>query len=165
MKKLFFVICLITISTVLYSQSLTEGSFDCLKNEQKISFQYDLKDAVIKGFSYEDYINYEPKWERGFYEVTMKFISEANTALNGKFILTYTKDCNYTLTFKVTDVDNKGTTYGDLILTDKEGNQVASVQNLYAKGGHFGSHLNLMGDAAKRAGVYTAEFLLYQLSE
>ncbi len=66
---------------------------------------------------------------------------------------------NYKLVFKAKSVDGDGETTGQLLLVDMNDKVVGIADPFHARGGRFGSQMNLMGDAAERLGKKVAKFI------
>lgn len=165
MKKFFAAFCIFALSAgMAYAQKVVDGSFDILKSQYKVGFNMDFTEGVIKGMVYTDYIEYEPNWEKGYKEIVSKFIEKINDELDDRNIVIGTfSNVDYTLVYKVATASRKGDLVGQLILLDKENNVKARAVSLKGKGGHVGTHLNLMGDGARSAGKTAGRFIKKQL--
>ena len=153
--KALLVFGLVAISC--YGQKLEQGSFDPLKGEKKIQVEFDYTDAIMKKMTYVDYVAQEANWETGKKEILMKFIIEFNTATKGKIVAT-TEDTNYKLIFKVSEVEKRGDTEAVGSIVDAEGKVIATIKDIEAEGGKWGTHINLMGDAAQNMGAALGRF-------
>ncbi|MBR0503246.1 MAG: hypothetical protein IJJ77_08395 [Paludibacteraceae bacterium] len=135
-----------------YGQKLDQGSFDSLKGEKKIKVEFDYTNAVIKNMSYADYVAQEKNWDTGSVEILRKFITEFNAATKGKIVAT-TEDTKYKLVLKVSEVEKRGDTEAVGNVVDAEGNVIATIKDCEGEGGKWGTHINLMGDAAQNMGA------------
>ncbi len=146
------------------AQRVVEGSFDLLRGQYKIGFDMDFTEGVIKGMNYKDYAEYEPNWEKGYREIVSKFIESMNDRLDDcNVVIGPFSNVDYTLIYKVAVAGRKGDLAGELILVDKNNEVKARAVSLKGKGGHVGSHLNLMGDGAASAGKAVGRFIKKQL--
>jgi len=165
MKKFCATFCIFALSFGLASaQRVVEGSFDLLKGQYKIGFDMDFTEGIIKGMNYKDYVEYEPNWEKGHREIVSKFIESMNDKLDDcDVVIGPFSNVDYTLIYKVATAGRKGDLVGELILVDKNNEVKARAVSLKGKGGHVGSHLNLMGDGAISAGKAVGGFIKKQL--
>lgn len=149
------VLGLVAISS--YGQKLDQGSFDSLKEEKTITVEFDYTDAIMKKMTYTDYVAQEANWETGRKEILYKFIIEFNTQTKGKIIAT-TAGANYKLILKVSEVEKRGDTEAVGSIVDAEGKVIATIKDIKAVGGKWGTHINLMGDAAQNMGTALGRF-------
>ena len=124
-----------------------------------IGVSFDVTDAKFAGLSYEDRCEIDPELKTDFHEVVAKFVNSANDVM-GKYVyeIYFSPKMegkeNY-IVFKVKTVGQGGWIYADAKLITPSG--VATFTNLYAKGGFFGTFMNLMGDGFEGLGKDVAK--------
>lgn len=71
-------------------------------------------------------------------------------------IVATTEKANYKLILKVSEVEKRGDTeaVGPIV----EGKVIATIKDIEAEGGKWGTHINLMGDAAQNMGTALGRF-------
>lgn len=157
MKYLIVTAIMILNAVVLHAQKITEGSFSVLTNESAVLVKIDYTNSTIAKVPF-DIFQEEENWDEGYKDILKKFVLAANRKSKG---LKYSpnKSANYLLVFKAIKVDNDGETRGTLLLLDKDNNTIGVAERFHARGGKFGSQMNLMGDASERLGKKVALFI------
>ena len=136
------------------------GSFKPLQDLDRVKMVIDFSQADIMGMSEEEFYIYEEDWAKDKPEVLSLFFGYANKALKGNLILgNYNNDSYYLLALYIRSVNVKGDYDCDLSLLC-EGVEIARAIKIGAKGGKFGSKLNLMKDGAEHTGKALGQFLL-----
>jgi hypothetical protein len=164
MKKILFVLIL-TLATFAYSyaQKVT-GSFRNLENQVRVKLVIDFSEADIMGMSEGEFYQFEEDWAHDKVEVFSLFYNYANEELKGIFAVgNYKTETDYVLRLVVHTVDVRGDYDSDLILL-YSGEEIARAEGIYARGGKFGSKLNLMKDGAEHTGTAIGKFLKKQIS-
>lgn len=164
MKKILITALMFVCVCSSYAQKVTYGSFDVLANEREVCVKLDYTGAMIDDLPFDVFLETEDNWDKGNREILLKFIKEANKEESGILFLTK-KETKYILVFKAISVSGRGTTIGYLNLLDNEDNIIAKTDNFKARGGRFGTHINLMGDAAERLGEMVGSFIKEQINK
>ena len=159
MKKLYLVLLLATCCISALAQKVS-GTFQPLKDAGRVKMVVDFSQADIMSMSEEEFAVYEEDWEKDKPELLSRFYSYANKRLKNALVLgNYTADTDYELTLCIKTVDLKGNYDCDLILS-ADGTEIGRAIGIRAKGGTFGSKLNLMKDGAEHTGEAMGKFLL-----
>lgn len=132
------------------------GSLADLINDSRLYCFYYTDDAFYRNQPITDTREefYNENRLKAENEICFKFIDAANEELSRGFYLTGNKEriSRYILKLHVISVDPDGETSLYAMVFDTMGKKLI-YQKLYnANGGHFGSLVNLMGDAAERLG-------------
>lgn len=177
MKRLFIVslFCLLAVPSVAQK-------FDCKEDWGKakmptgsiicVDFDYSL--SSICGMPVADYVEFHESFmqdkaeaEQRFYEMFIKTLyGGENKVSAGR--LRVTKDAgkaNYVLHIMPYRINENGDFSGVAKIEDLEGNVVASFHRVTAKGGRFGSFVNLMGDGYESLAEGLADYIGYGLSK
>jgi len=157
-----------TAIIVSASAQIVTGSFMPLKEQSRAKLIIDFSDANIMGMTEKEFSEYEEDWEHDSIEIFSLFYNYANKALARKLVLgNYNSDTEYIIHLIVRTIDVRGDYDSDVILihNNKDGSQeiIAKAENLYARGGTFGTKLNLMKDGAEHTGTALGKFLKKQL--
>ncbi len=157
MKK-FFVLFLLCLPLVAYSQKITSGSLNVLKNQAKVNLELDFSQAIIHGMNEDDFEIYERDWNRDKPQVIAYFTAEASDRCD-KIAIGRFPDAEYTLKIIVLRINTSGdfTCAGEL--HNKSNEVVATITGISDKGGRIGSKLNLIKDGAKHTGERLGIFL------
>lgn len=153
MNKIFLTIILFCFGITLNAQNLSKGSLIRLKDESIVHCIIDYSNASIHGMSEDEFARYEEDWMLDKPEITSKFIANANQKLSGYITLSQTTNANYTVKILVISIDLKGNTICEASIINKEGQEIAHIENIRADGGTFGSKLNLIKDGAEHSGT------------
>jgi hypothetical protein len=175
MKKLLLLFaCLFGMTYSLQAQKLVDGSLDFLKGETTLTVIYDYSEMQLEQMSMKDFlfvrfpqVDKREKWFKSWNEETIpdlkeKFLLNFNKALiNNKVSLRSidAEKSNYQATIKVLSVTKKGNTTADVIFTRVNSNEPLAKISIFAKGGHYGTLENLMGDGSKHLGTKLALFI------
>lgn len=154
MKNIILAIAAFCFSLTLNAQTVSKGSLAALKNESILNCVFDFSNASIHGMNEEDFAVYEKDWLSDKPEIISLFIANANEKLSGSTtLLSKSPRANYTITIIVLSIDIKGNTICEASILDKEGQEIAYIENIKAMGGTFGSKLNLIKDGAEHSGT------------
>ena len=129
------------------------GALATLKGQTKVNCEFDYSDAIIQGMTEEQFSAEEPNWGLAQKEVAAKFVEEFNERIirsRTPFVVGQFDDADYTICIKPSNIVRKGNFYGKVFLVDRSGNTIMDVP-IQAKGGHFGTFWNLLGDGMKDA--------------
>jgi hypothetical protein len=150
MKKtlMSFVMALLVAGTAFAKTELT-GSFAPLKELSAVKFSIEF--LSIHGMPEADFAVYEQDWNKDKPEVVGLILSYAMNA-NGSLALLKDAKSDYSLQCVVTNITVKGDYTCNLLLFDANGNEIASIRGIQAKGGKVGSKLNLIKDGAEHTG-------------
>ena len=165
MKKAFCLLLLMAIFIPSNAQRITFGSFSLLRDQIRVKLIVDFSEADIMGMTEQEFSEYEEDWEHDKVEIVSLFHNYANEKLKGRLMLgNYRQDTAFMLQLVVRTVDVRGNYDCDLYLlgNGENGEKVvlAKAEGLSARGGKFGSKLNLMKDGAEHTGTELGRFLL-----
>ena len=159
MKKSIIAFFLFTALFTSANAQAVKGTFSPLQEETRVNFIVDFSEADIMGMSEDEFYDYEEDWEHDKVEVLSLFTNYANDVMDNVPRLGNYKNVNYTLKLIVRAVDIKGNYDCDVLLM-KGDDVIGEGIGLMAKGGKFGSKLNLMKDGAENTGKALGKFLL-----
>ena len=163
MKKTVIILLALILSCASDAQKVS-GSFAPLQNQARVKLVINFSEADIMGMSEEAFSEFEEDWTHDKIEVVSLFYSYANDVLRDKLVVgNYKTDTDFILRLDVRTVDVRGNYDCDLVLIYL-GEEIARAEGLYAKGGTFGSKLNLMKDGAEHTGAAIGKFLLKELT-
>lgn len=164
MKKFLLILTLLLpiVPATVYSQNNAQRPVPSewsemwfLSGLEKVRFALDLSDAVIDGVEAADYKEMESEWDEGVKDMTRRFISSFNkSAQNGYLPLRIglATESDICLVLKVGEVTEDGSHVEGLFNAYDSNNNLLFSRKVSAVKGHFGSHLNLMGDALEKMG-------------
>jgi len=169
MKRYILILLLLTTAVTLGKAQTINGDFTPLKEQTRVKMDIDFSDAVIMGMSEEEFSEYEEDWEHDKVEVYSLFYNYVNEVLKGNIIVgNYKQDTEYVLQVKILTVDVRGDYDSDVYLIHNhpggEQETVATIEGLFARGGKFGSKLNLMKDGAEHTGNALGKVLLKEMT-
>jgi len=153
-----------------YAQTKEERDFlKSLQNEKEINFILDMSRASIHGYSESDFVyredlqsdkDWATLWETEYKpDLLNKFLGSLNLLL---FDFGYTvkfgdfENTKYQLRLIVSEIYEKGDTFIDISIEDREKLELIFLFKIDGRGGTFGSKVNLMGDGFTRAGRVAA---------
>lgn len=157
-RGLILLIWVLSLLSSSYAQKVTEGSLTPLKNCGKAKVILDFNDANIHGMTEEDFAVYEQDWEIDKPIIISKFMSglgkkcpsiRFGTELDGEI----------TLRVKVLSINAKGNYVCEAFVVNSQEEIIARITGLNAKGGTFGSKLNLIKDGAEHTGESLGKYL------
>lgn len=151
MKKYFCILACIALVLPINAQVLN-GSFKALQGQQRANFEVDFSEASIHGMTEEDFADYETDWYKDKREVVAIILNECNEKCRRAVTLGRFDKSPYLVKLVVRSISSKGDFDFDAYLFDTEGNQLGSIENLWGKGGRFGTKLNLIKDGAESSG-------------
>lgn len=140
-----FVTCLITWAKDVNPDLAT------LAEIGKAKVEIDFSETLIHGLSEEDFSDYEKDWDKDKSEVVAMFIGSLSDGLDGIISVRSNFNTPYTIKVSVLTVSAEGNYCCNVDIL-KDGVSVASIQNVKADGGSWGSKLNLIKDGAKHTG-------------
>lgn len=149
MKRIFAVIVSLALVSFAFGQKVS-GTFKLLEDEGKAKVEVDFSKAFIHGMSEIEFSNYETDWEKDKPEIIGKFIGGLQAGVKSMAVLGNFSS-NAILRIEVLTISPKGDYMCDVILL-VDGNEVARINNIYGKGGKFGTKLNLIKDGAEHTG-------------
>lgn len=147
---------LAAVIAVCFVASAMAQSFS-LKGEQRVGFRVNWDEATIEGYTAQSIVEHEKDWEVDQPVLVGKFLAKYNERLGVKLPAIVNNDVNYTIELRPIHVSGKGDMTCYAIVVDRNGNEVARMDNFRAEGGHFGSLLNLIGDGMTSAGKQVAK--------
>jgi hypothetical protein len=153
------------------SISVKEGSMNFLRGETKIKVLFDYSDLMIDGISEKDFVKarvrrFGEEWGVKWENTTKKWFNERFLAYtNGKLAKSKLRlaedapDANYQAIVKYVIMDDDNDTRLVVEFTKVNSTEVLARIALYGSAGSFGSMVNLVGDALKKAGECFGKFL------
>ncbi len=154
----YFSVCL----SIAHAQKLVEGSLEPLKSYGKAKISLDFSKAIIHGMTVEEFSEYEKDWEIDQPIIMTKFLSgltDKCTTIN----FSLSSDSEISITIKVLTISTKGNYTCEVFVSNKHGDKIAHITELNAKGGTFGSKLNLIKDGAEHTGKQLGKFIKNQI--
>lgn len=160
MKRLLFAISSLMITLAAYAQygdqPTTKVDWNGIKLADNIviGISFDVTEAKFGGLSYEDRCEVDPELKTDLHDIVARCVNSANDEMNKYIYEIYFspkvegKD-NY-IVFKVKTVGQGGWVIADAKLVTPSG--VATITDLYGKGGVFGTFMNLFGDGCESLG-------------
>jgi len=158
MKRLFFVIVLSCLTTYLFAQGL-----GFLNKEVKVGMRLNYSEASIAGFEEASILDFEQDWEKDQSILFAKMIGPYNDKLGAVLPAGNFSNVNYIIEVRPIVIQKNGNIVGYFVVVDAEGNEVFRSQKFSAKGGKFGSFLNLVGDGMKSTGKAVASIVAKEL--
>lgn len=162
MKK-FLLIALqfVLLSTSAFAQKQWSEPIAKIKGENRINITVDYSKALMKGQPSETFIASEKDWDEGVQEIYGRMLDAYNKVaiVGGKSRIAAGNFPDAKFSFKVvpTSIADNGNTIADVSLIDNtSGETLYTEYNAYAKGGKFGTFINLTGDAMENMGKYLA---------
>jgi len=162
MKNLFVIIALF-LPINLFSQTLVEGSLKSLKEAGKVTLNLDFSRAQIHGMSEEAFSKYEEDWEVDLPVIKGFFIAELSEQVKDYFLVDVYSKSNIIIHVIVASVSEKGNYVCNVDIMDNNGTRLACIENVAARGGRFGTKLNLIKDGARHTGTALGKFLKKKL--
>lgn len=168
MKKVISLLLLAVVFTTAYAQKVT-GDFRPLKDQVRARLIVDFSDAIIMGMTLEEFADYEEDWEHDKIEVFSLVYNYANEELERTLVVgNYNNDTEYVLHLMVRTIDVRGDYDSDLYLihnfADGRKETIGKVEGLFARGGRFGTKLNLMKDGAEHTGTALGKLLIKEMN-
>jgi len=152
MKKFItLAVLLFACSWAMHAQSLL-----FMKNETRVKLVIDFSEAAINGYSEENILEFEEDWEVDQPALYGKLASSMNEAQEERQYGKFDK-ARYTLVFRPQLINGSGNVKGYFVITDADGRELAKVYGISARGGKYGTFLNLVGDGMKHVGPVIAK--------
>ena len=151
LKMLIAIVFMASVNFPLFAQKI-EGSLDVLKEAQRVGLEVDFSSASILGMSEQEYSDYEQDWQTDKPAIVSRLAEGCNDKLDGLFYVgSYNAEVRDALIrITVLTVSQKGDMDCDARIMDPDGNTIATVKGIRAKGGVFGTTLNLIAGSAQR---------------
>lgn len=149
MKKFFSLAFCSIVALNAYSQKLESGSFECLKNVDRIAIDVDFSKASIHGMSEKAFSKYETDWEKDKPEIIGDFIGGVADKLSSVISIADKSETQWVLRINVKSVSQKGNFVCTADLLNNE-NVEAHIVDIHGSGGSFGSKLNLIKDGVEK---------------
>ena len=158
MKRIFsLVFCLCTVLNT-FSQKIESGSFDGLKNVDKLAIDLDFSHASIHGMNENAFSEYEKDWYTDKPDIVGDFIGCVASKIDGEIVVTDKSETSWLLRINVISISSKGNFVCTADLIDG-GNIEAHVVGIHGSGGTFGSKLNLIKDGVKTTSKNCGSFM------
>lgn len=160
MKRLLLSLLLVvaTISSVS-AQLLVEGSLTPLRKADRVNLKIDFSEAMIHGMSESAFAKYETDWDVDKPVIVGYFLSETRQKCGDLINLGTYENAEYEIRVNVISINEKGNYVCEADVYDAEGKVIAIIKDISAKGGHFGTKLNLIKDGARHTGAAFGKFL------
>ena len=158
MKRfLFIIVAYLSICSFMpFDPEIYAGDFSDLNGR---SANLEIEYTKIHNRTEAEFAEYEKDWSVDKPEVEGLILAEANKALKGKCRLSYGKDEDLTVRIVVKSISVKGDYDFYIVLLDKNKKELGTIRNIFARGGMFGTKLNLIKDGAKNTGRRTGTLL------
>lgn len=171
MKKILLLLIVLAATIGASAQVVTKGDMPSLVGERKINVAFDYSAMTINSMSIADWLEYRQA-EQPQYNAEYELESELKPSLTEEFVkavnkklarfsvfLVVSKEPRYTLTVVPQNVRRNGDNVTECVLTDKDGNHVATF-TVDGSGGTFGSMANLWGDGFRSVGKKVGSLLV-----
>lgn len=160
MKKLLLsLLFIIAAISSVSAQLLIEGSLTSLKKADRVNLKIDFSEASIHGMSESAFAKYETDWEVDKPVIIGYFLSEARQKCGDLINLGTYENADCEIRVNVISINEKGNYVCEADVYDAEGKVIAKIKDISAKGGLFGTKLNLIKDGAKHTGAAFGKFL------
>ncbi|QUB89968.1 hypothetical protein [Prevotella denticola] len=163
MKKLVLLLFTLICSLSTMAQKLEQGSFAVLNGVKLVNTEMEF--VSIHGMSEADFSEYEKDWKEDKPQIVDFFITRANIPLEGLVILGSFPKAAYTLKVTVNAISEKGNYDCDVTLQDAGRSVLARLSGVCAKGGTWGTKLNLIKDGARHTGKKLGETLRAEIKK
>lgn len=143
--------------------NLPTAKVDCngikLDDTVVIGVSFDVTEAKFWGLSYVERCEVNPELKTDFQDAIGRCVNSANNEM-GKYVYQIyfspkSEGKDYNIVFKVQTVGPGGGTIADVKFVTPSG--VATITDLYGKGGVYGTFVNLMGDGFESLGKEVAK--------
>jgi len=141
------------------AQLLVEGSLTPLRKADRVNLKIDFSEASIHGMSENAFAKYETDWDVDKPVIVGYFLSEARQKCGDLINLGTYENADCEIRVNVISINEKGNYVCEADVYDAEGKVIAKIKDISAKGGHFGTKLNLIKDGAKHTGAALGKFL------
>lgn len=158
MKKTLVTIMMLGFGVI----NMIAGELSFLKGEQYLNVEIDYSEALIGGYEESNILEYEEDWENDKPTLYRKFIDEFSDILKTHIAGKISK-ANYTVIVKTLEIRNNGNMKAYFVISDTNERTVYRSETYSAKGGRFGSFLNLVGDGMESLGKRTASIIKNEL--
>ncbi len=165
MKKILLMLFVALMPMAIRAQELkVKGSFDELKDETLLDAYVDFDNGIYKLVPEKEFAADNSDWEQIKMETSERFYRGLNKTLKlTRKAAVKTDAQNYTIEVEIINVDDRGNVISNFEVTDSEGKAIARVENLYDKGGRFGTFCNLMGDGLETTGEKIGRIISYSI--
>lgn len=151
MKHLMIAIVAFFMSlNVFAGGKLESGSVAPLAKVNKANFEVEF--VSIHGMSEADFSKYETDWYTDKSEVLGRILENANKKLKGTLAMGNNPSAEYTVKLVVNEISKKGDYSCVIKVLDANKKEIAKIVDVKAKGGTWGSKLNLIKDGAEGIG-------------
>ena len=148
-RKIAILLLILTCVTVK-AQKVVTGSLFPLNTVDKVNFEMEF--ISIHGMSEESFGDYEKDWYNDKPGIVGIFSSYANRKLKGHITLGSYPKSDFTVKAVINEISIKGDYDCDIVVLDKNKNVIAKISGITAKGGTWGTKLNLIKDGAETTG-------------
>ena len=160
MKKYLFVLMMSCLTTTMFAQGL-----GFLKNEARVDMKLNYSEAVIAGYEESNILTFEKDWEKDQAVLFAKMVGPYNDKLGETLPAGNFSNANYTIEVRPTVIQKNGNIVGYFVVLDAAGTELYRSQKFSAKGGTFGTFLNLVGDGMKSTGKVIANMVKKELKK
>ena len=167
MKRLFISLLLFAALSFCANAQQIIGTFEPLVDAGRAKLIIDFDKADMMGMTEKEFYTYEEDWGKDKIEVVNLIYTYANKVLKGKCTLgNYQIDTKFILYLQILSIDMHGNFDSDLVLTyteDGATQELGHAIGLHAKGGKFGTKLNLIKDGAQSTGEAIGRLIMSQI--
>ena len=136
-----------------------------LKNEARVDMKLNYSEAVIAGYEESNILTFEKDWEKDQAVLFAKMVGPYNDKLGETLPAGNFTNANYTIEVRPTVIQKNGNIVGYFVVVNAEGTELYRSQKFSAKGGTFGTFLNLVGDGMKSTGKVIANMVKKELKK
>lgn len=151
MKKMTLLVMIAFSILTAHAQSLK-----FLSDQNKIGFAISYDEAVIRGLDASEIQTIEGDWDKDQPVLISKLLEKLNAEQTRYVFSNNTSHVQYILVLHPTYISEKGDMRAYACIVDQSGQEYARFNKLNAKGGKFGTFLNLTGDGMRRMGQVLA---------
>lgn len=158
MRSLLFLFAFSLYTAGVKAQHII-GSLEKIYASGGVSMTINYTNAAIHGMSEDDFSYYEEDWEKDKNKVYEAFVSGVEDVFENTFYVGKNIKSNYRMVIDVKRIQCNGSFVFDALFYDSQDKLVASIIGCTAKGGKFGSKMNLIKDGAENSGKRLAKVI------
>lgn len=160
MKKILSILVMCCLATTMFAQDL-----GFLKNEARVGMRLNYAEAVIAGYEEANILVFEKDWEKDQSVLFAKMAGNYNDKLGERLPAGNFSNVNYTIEVRPVVIKKNGNIVGYFVVLDAAGSELYRSQRFSAKGGKFGTFLNLVGDGMKSTGKAVASIVAKEIKK
>lgn len=164
MIKQFLLFAIFSVCSICASAQKLSGSFYGLSQQRSAIIEINFSNASIHGMTEEDFAFYEQDWDKDMPTIVGKFVGNTAAYLDNVLIIkTSSKTPEYVIHVDVVSINTRGNYICDVEIVNLAGEVEATIQDLKAYGGTFGTKLNLIKDGAEHTGKALGNLLKHEI--